>query len=259
MPHAHPHPAGHNRLRRRLLALAASAALAVGGLAAAPPPVASAADCDVEQAKNNTSLNPVGVVVGTTKVKTMTFAVQTLAGCTDVVVASVQYPRGTKRLLLDKVGTTQGGFDLWEAKLSIKPTSLENSDAGAWPVRYTVVFGEVVQTLHTDAQVQRAARISFNAGPEPVRGDKITYSGTLERANWNTGRYAGWTNHRVEVESYEPQDHEFQPVTTLVTGKGGAYRATQRYRGDGQYRSHSAPSLTTQSAYSRVDTVAAAG
>ena len=49
--------------------------------------------------------------------------------------------RGAKRLVLDKVGVTPGGSDHWQATLSIKPASLENSDAGSWPVLYTVLFG----------------------------------------------------------------------------------------------------------------------
>jgi hypothetical protein len=243
-------------LRRRLLALVAATTLA--GAWAAVPSTASAADCDPEQAQNATSVDSVGVVVGTTKTKTMELDVHTLAGCSDVVVATVDDPRGVEQLLLTKVATMPGGYDHWRATLAIKPSTLENSDAGPWPIRYTVVLGAVAQRVDIEAQVQRAARISFNAGPEPVRGDRITYSGTLERANWDHRRYQAWRNHPVQVELSVPGEHDVEPLLTVRTDARGHYRASQRYRGDGNYQSHSSPSITTQMAYSRVDAVVAA-
>jgi hypothetical protein len=241
---------------RRFLTSSAAAVLAAAG-ALAVPSTASAAVCDPEEAAAATSVSSGSVAVGTTKTKTLTFDVYTKAGCTDLVVAAVQDPRGAKWLVLSDVGLTSGGRDHWQARLAIAPKTLENSDAGVWPVRYTIVDGEVARTAGEDAEVRRAARITFNAGPEPVRNGRITYSGTLERASWDTGRYRPYGNQRVDLHRTVPGDPEEDFIATVRTNREGRYRHTERFRGAGHYQSQSGTNRTTASAVSRVDAVAA--
>lgn len=243
-------------IRRRALTLTAAATLTAAGTLAVPS-TASAAVCDPEEAAAATSVSSGSVVVGTTKTKTLTLDAYTKAGCTDLVVAAVQDPRGAKWLVLSNVGLTSGGRDHWQAKLAIAPRTLENSDAGVWPVHYTIVDGEVARTVSEDAEVRRAARITFNAGPEPVRNGRITYSGTLERASWDSGRYRAYGNQRVDLHRTVPGDPEEDFIATVVTNKDGRYRHTERFRGAGNYQSQSGTNRTTASAVSRVDAVAA--
>ncbi|MGW1149137.1 calcium-binding protein, partial [Streptomyces sp. NPDC002454] len=82
---------------------------------------------------------------------------------------------------------------------------LTNKDAGAWK---TVAFsvkesGEPVSMVenYRNFKLQRAAKLTANASPEPVRrGANITVTGDLTRANWDTLKYGGFTSGAVKLQ-----------------------------------------------------------
>jgi hypothetical protein len=167
--------------------------------------------------------------------------------------ATVVAPRKTTRVTLRKVGTNNG-YVHWQGSLAISPKSLRNSDAGTWKVNY-LADGEHLDSDSREVGVLRASRLSFNAGPEPVVNDRITYSGKLERASWNSGRYVPHANRKIELQADFASQPETDYLGAATTRSDGTYRMSQRYRGPGEYSASVGYTSTTAGAVSRTDTV----
>jgi len=248
-----------NRLLAGISTAAASAALIAAAPLAATADTTTAAPapttCDDTTPSIPRENAATQVAVGTTKVKTLELAITTLAACeVTKVTAVVQAPRRTTTVTLRKVDT-DSGVDYWRAGLRIDPATLRNSDAGVWPTRYTATGAAEDDAVVLDNQVLRASRISFNAGPEPVRHGRLTYAGRVERASWNTDRYVVDPDRRVEV-GYQPDPHEGGDVVArLRTGTDGRYRASTAYPGPGSYDAEVLATPTTAGAHSRHDEV----
>ena len=119
------------------------------------------------------------------------------------------------------------------AHFSVTPRTLRNSDAGVWPLTYTLT-GENPASVSIDGHVRRGTRATFNAGPEPVRNNKITFSGRLERADWNRHRYRG-ISRTVEIETPDAGGEESVAVARFTTRANGTYRHTQPFPGPNSY------------------------
>jgi len=227
-----------NRLPLRISTAVLAAALIttapVAAQAAVPAPPAATADptCDdpTQIIPDFTSFTE--VAVGTTKVQTLPLVLSTVTGCgVTRATATVQAPRRTVRVALEKIGT-EGGLDFWEGGLAVDPTALRNSDAGVWPTTFAVT-GDHQDSLTVPNRVLRASRISFNAGPEPVRNNRLTYTGKVRRASWSTHRYVADGDRRVEV-GYQFDPHEEGDVVARpLTRASGRYRVSRQNRGSG--------------------------
>ena len=234
-------------------ALLVAAPAAQAATPSAPPPVARETCEDPGQTIPDWNA-PTEVAVGTTRVQTLELQISTLAACeVSRVTATVVAPRRTFRVTLVRT-STDGGVDHWRSGLRIDPATLRNSDAGVWPTTFAVTGA------HRDAvtlanRVLRASRISFNAGPEPVQDQRITYAGQVERASWNSDRYVVDGDRRVEV-SYQWDPHEGGDVVVRpLTRADGRYRVSQRYQGPGWYDAEVLATSTTAAAHSRGDEV----
>ena len=226
----------------------------VGGLISLAPTSAQAASCDdPAHPIADTGLSPY-VAVGTTKIKTMKLEMTTYDGC-QVTGASVtvRAPRHSRTVSLHEVGRANG-FVFWEGSTKIAPKSLRNSDAGTWALTYQAK-GADAEKVTGQAYVLRASRLSFNAGPEPVKDGKLSYAGKLERASWNKHHYYGY---RQQVSLFDDDgasddgpDLLAQPTTT----KKGTFRVTQNYRGPGDYFADFTGTGTTAASHSQVDHV----
>ncbi|MFD7293121.1 calcium-binding protein [Streptomyces sp. NPDC059897] len=91
------------------------------------------------------------------------------------------------------------------ATFKIDPQSdLTNEDAGAWKIELYAVTDAVTDARTENAKtwyLKRWSRMSNNAAPEPVaKGKTITITGKLERANWDTHKYAGYTQQTVRLQ-----------------------------------------------------------
>ncbi|MGW0641420.1 calcium-binding protein [Streptomyces badius] len=91
------------------------------------------------------------------------------------------------------------------ATFKMDPRSdLKNEDAGAWKIRLWAVTDSVTDVDTDNARtwyLKRWSRLSNNAAPEPVaKGRTITITGKLERANWDTYKYAGYTRQIVRLQ-----------------------------------------------------------
>ncbi|MFI6434737.1 hypothetical protein [Streptomyces sp. NPDC050759] len=100
--------------------------------------------------------------------------------------------------------------------------------------------------LGSGVQVKRAAKLTANASPEPVRkGATITVTGKLTRANWDTGTYTGYTSQQAILQFRAKSSTSYTTVKTVTSGTGGALKTTTKATKDGYYRYVFAGTTTT--------------
>jgi len=241
------HSAG--AIKRSLTGLAATAL--IGGLLGLAPTSAQADVDDV--ARPIDGWTSVDLAVGISKTQTMSLGVATLEEAEITrATATIKDPRGTKKVTLKKI-SSEDGVDFWEGRLKVSPKSLTNSDAGVWPITYKVTGG-ATDSQTTDGLVRRASRLTFNAGPEPVRNGKITYAGKLERASWTSKKYYG-ISRKLEIVRTVPDNEEPSVVATPTTKSTGAYRITRTFPGAGRYWADYRGSSTTHGSSAPADNV----
>jgi hypothetical protein len=82
-----------------------------------------------------------------------------------------------------------------------------NAHAGTWHIAAFATGKDRAHTAVYDyatTKVQRASKLTVNASPEPVKkGKKITVTGALTRANWNTRAWAGYSGQSIKLQ-YRP-------------------------------------------------------
>jgi hypothetical protein len=110
--------------------------------------------------------------------------------------------------------------------------------------------------LGSGVQLKRAARVSVNASPEPVKkGRTITVTGTLTRANWETVRYSGYVSQKATLQFRAKDSNSYSTLKTVTSGTGGALKTTTTATKDGYYRYVFAGTTTTGSATAAGDYV----
>ncbi|WP_409467211.1 calcium-binding protein [Streptomyces sp. HC307] len=120
------------------------------------------------------------------------------------------------------------------------PVDLANANAGTWSVDALVdandgdsVFVPGVGSFG----LKRAARLTVNASPEPVaKGARITVTGKLVRANWDTYRYAGYAGQAVKLQFRPKGSSTYTTVATVNTSNTGTLRTTVKAVKDGYWR-----------------------
>ncbi|MFD5012094.1 calcium-binding protein [Streptomyces chartreusis] len=129
------------------------------------------------------------------------------------------------------------------------PVDLTNANAGTWSVDALAetndgdsVFAPGVGSF----RLKRAAQLTVNASPEPVtKGARITVTGKLVRANWDTYRYAGYAGQTVNLQ-FRPKDSStYTTVVTVKTSSTGTLRTTVKAVKDGYWRWNFAGTTTT--------------
>jgi hypothetical protein len=127
---------------------------------------------------------------------------------------------------------------------------LLNSDAGAWQAG-ALTFdyateAETVQGGLAKTLIQRVSRLTVNAAPEPVKkGKTITVTGKLSRANWETHKYAGYTNQPVKLQFRKKNSNTYTTVKTIKTNSTGNLKTTVKASVDGYFRYSFAGTSTT--------------
>ncbi|MFB7244065.1 calcium-binding protein [Streptomyces populi] len=121
----------------------------------------------------------------------------------------------------------------------IKVFTQDSGPAGTWKVHLHVDAWEKTyenQDKYTFALL-RAARLTANATPEPVKkGKTITVKGTLTRADWGTDKYVGFKGQPVKLQFRKKGAGTYTTVKTITSGSGGAVTATATAGSDGSYR-----------------------
>ncbi len=98
-------------------------------------------------------------------------------------------------------------------------------------------------------KIKRAAKLTANASPEPVKkGKTITVTGKLSRANWTTGKYAGYATQAVQLQFRKKGSDTYTTLKTVKSSSTGALKTTTKAGSDGYYRFVFAGTATTGSA-----------
>ncbi|MGW1912774.1 calcium-binding protein [Streptomyces sp. NPDC002076] len=93
---------------------------------------------------------------------------------------------------------------------------------------------------------QRAAKLTVNAAPEPVRkGRTLTVTGTLTRANWESLKYGGHGSQSVKLQFRKKGTSTYTTLKTITADSAGNLRTTTTATADGYYRFSFAGNSTT--------------
>jgi hypothetical protein len=238
----------------------AAAVLTATALLAAPVAAttpAAAATCTAPELVN-AYVDPGTVALGVAAPKGVTITVNVRKhGCTVSHVDTDLYTATAwvDTLAMEEVGTTDG-VTTYETSGRINPGGFANRDAGQFHTDVYVTWGK--QNTNDEGptfRLLRAARVTANASPEPVRkGRTITVSGALTRANWETLKYAGYPGRTVRLQ-FKPTGGSWATVKTATSGKGGTVTTTVKATKDGCFRFVFPGSSTTAKATSGADCV----
>ncbi|MEU0787326.1 hypothetical protein ABZ341_37990 [Streptomyces sp. NPDC006173] len=126
---------------------------------------------------------------------------------------------------------------------------LSNSDAGTWSgagLALTSNDGSTVQGGLATTKLQRYSKLTVNASPEPVKkGKTVTVTGLLSRANWDTGKYAGYTVQSVQLQFRKKSSDTYTTVKTVKSDSTGNLKTTTTATVDGYFRYNFAGTSTT--------------
>ncbi|MGW2821452.1 hypothetical protein ACWC24_10660 [Streptomyces sp. NPDC001443] len=140
------------------------------------------------------------------------------------------------------------------AKLQFSPAvsddyGLLNNESGAWKVG--VLAADANSNIKWQfglgtKNVQRLAKLTVNATPEPVKkGKTITVTGALTRANWETGKYAGVSAQSVKLQFKKKGATTYTTLKTIKSSSTGALKTTVTASADGYFRYSYAGTSTT--------------
>jgi hypothetical protein len=102
--------------------------------------------------------------------------------------------------------------------------------------------------------VLRAAKLSVNASPEPVKkGKTITVTGKLTRANWDGANFTGYGNQPVKLQFRKNGTSTYTTVKTIRTVANGDLKTTVTATADGFFRYVFAATATTSDAFAAPD------
>jgi hypothetical protein len=246
-------------MRIRATVAAVSGALALSALAV---PAAHADDSVGDTKISNVVVNSgKSVVVGATAAKkvTVTFTVTDNSGVAWAQAILFHGPSVEKsdtgaiadgkdgEATCTKVNATKSTC---KSTFTLEPSyNLVNASAGTWKVWALAAAKDDDFAQKDNAksfQVQRASKLTVNASPEPVKkGKTITVTGKLSRANWETGKYAGYTGQSVKLQFRKKSSSTYTTVKTIKTNSKGELRTTVKASADGYYRYSFAGTSTT--------------
>jgi hypothetical protein len=148
-----------------------------------------------------------------------------------------------------------------KATVAIDPYELLNEDAGSWKAAaFAVAFnGQDPQNPSDPSQIavavkdnaaafklQRYSKLTVNAAPEPVKkGATVTVTGKLSRANWDDGKYHGYTGQAVKLQFRKKSSSTYTTLKTVTTNSTGNLKTTTKATVDGYFRFSFAGTTTT--------------
>ncbi|MFF1298372.1 MULTISPECIES: hypothetical protein [unclassified Streptomyces] len=134
-----------------------------------------------------------------------------------------------------------------------------NGTAGTWKVflgAYDLYANASYDDDVTRTKIKRASKLTANASPEPVKkGKTITVTGKLSRANWTTGKYAGYAAQPVQLQFRKKGSSTYTTLKTVKTSSTGTLSTTTKAGTDGYYRFAFAGTTTTGTAKATGDFV----
>lgn len=245
-------------MRHRVRFAVLGSALAVAATGFAAPGAFAAAPDEVTIDKVTVNGGSTSIALGTTAAKS--FAVTVTASddsgidSADVTLygpgSAYAMPNGNVKCVKSPTSATTSTCT---ANFTIDPDTdfFDNTPAGAWYVE-TLVTANDIETIRVEKaaafKVQRFSKLTVNASPEPVKkGKTLTVTGALTRANWETSKYAGYTNQPVKLEYKKKGTTTYTAVKTVKTDSKGNLKTTVKASADGYYRWNFAANSTTSS------------
>jgi hypothetical protein len=148
-----------------------------------------------------------------------------------------------------------------KSTVAIDPFELLNEDAGSWKAAaFAVAFngqdpenpsdpsqiGVAVQDNAAAFKLQRYSKLTVNASPEPVtKGKTVTVTGKLSRANWDDGKYHGYTVQPVKLQFRKKSSSTYTTLKTIKSDSTGNLKTTTTATVDGYFRYSFAGTTTT--------------
>ncbi|GGW66245.1 hypothetical protein GCM10010503_49340 [Streptomyces lucensis JCM 4490] len=125
-------------------------------------------------------------------------------------------------------------------KIDPKVDYLTNKNAGTWYVS-AWVDGKDDDFVQKDKAgsfwFQRAAKLTANASPEPVKkGRTVTVTGALTRANWESLKYGGYGSQSVKLQYRKKGSSTYTTLKTVKADSRGNLKTTTTATADGYYR-----------------------
>ncbi|WP_225074611.1 DUF5707 domain-containing protein [Streptomyces sp. CoT10] len=118
--------------------------------------------------------------------------------------------------------------------------NLINKVAGTWKVWAVAAAkdGDYLQKDNAKSfSVQRLSKLTTSAKPKPVKkGKSVTVSGKLTRADWESGKYSGYTGQAVKLQFRKKGTTTYKTLKTVKTNSTGALKTTVKATADGYYR-----------------------
>jgi hypothetical protein len=152
------------------------------------------------------------------------------------------------------------------ATMSVAPAWIADSDdidsnrtAGLWTVNATVKANDGDYWISDSIaayKVKRASKLTTDAAPEPVaKGAKLTVTGKLSRANWETLKYQGFAGQDVELQYRKAGAAHYSTVKTVKTGSSGQLSTKVTVTSAGSWRWYFPGTTTTARIVSAGDAV----
>ena len=136
---------------------------------------------------------------------------------------------------------------------------LANFAAGSWKVWAIAAGNDGDYTVREKAKsfsVKRYAKLTTNAAPEPVKKRAtLTVKGALTRANWDTGKYMGYTKQPVTLQFKKKGASAYSNVKKVTSDTKGNLKTTVKASVDGYWRYKFAGTSTTPAVTSKSDFV----
>ncbi|MCS0600410.1 calcium-binding protein [Streptomyces sp. LP11] len=125
-------------------------------------------------------------------------------------------------------------------KIAPKVDYLGNKSAGTWYVDAMVDAKDgdyVWQEKAGSFWFQRAAKLTANASPEPVKkGKAVTVTGALTRADWESLKYGGYGSQSVKLQFRKKDSSSYTTLKTVKADSKGNLKTTTTATADGYYR-----------------------
>ncbi|WP_200304982.1 hypothetical protein [Streptomyces adelaidensis] len=134
-----------------------------------------------------------------------------------------------------------------------------NAAAGVWQVNATVKANDGDYWISDNIaryKVKRASTLTTVVKPAKVaKGAKVTVTGSLTRANWETLKYGGFTGQPVQLQFKKKGATRYTPVKTVKTGGAGKLSTKVTATSAGSWRWYFPGTTTTARVTSAGDAV----
>ncbi|MFI1568704.1 hypothetical protein ACH4ZX_37770 [Streptomyces sp. NPDC020490] len=211
------------------------------------------------------------VTVGTTQKVTFPIAItiKDNSGVKGLTLVST-FNRSNGYGFFDWTGTTcekkSSTTSVCTATMSVDPAWIAASDdidsnnvAGTWTVNATVKANDGDYWISDSIaayKVKRASKLTTDAAPEPVaKGAKLTVTGKLSRANWETLKYQGFAGQDVKLQYRKAGAAHYSTVKTVKTGSSGQLSTKVTVTSAGSWRWFFPGTTTTARVVSAGDAV----